>query len=113
MVIACIFTGKHIRNTEVSMVSKQMVITNELGMHARPASLLIHTAKKYKSACTISKNGQSAAFNSLAALMKLRIKNGDTVTLNAEGPDENNALENIAALIENNFGEKADGQNAI
>lgn len=88
------------------MVSRQVVVTNEVGFHARPASLLIHAAKDYRSAFTLDKEGRQTDLGSLISLMKLRVKCGDTVTLSAEGPDEEVALDGLIALIENKFGEK-------
>jgi phosphocarrier protein len=88
------------------MVSRQIVVTNKVGFHARPASLLIHTAQGYKSTFVLEKEGKQTDLGSLISLMKLRVKCGDMVTLSAEGPDEEIALNGLIALIENNFGEE-------
>jgi phosphocarrier protein len=88
------------------MISRQIVVTNKVGFHARPASLLIHAAKNYKSAFTLEKEGRQTDLGSLISLMKLRVKCGDMVTLSAEGPDEESALKGLITLIENNFGEE-------
>lgn len=88
------------------MVSRQVLVTNKVGFHARPASLLIHAAQGYKSTFTLEKEGGQTDLGSLISLMKLRVKCGDTVTLSARGPDEETALKGLVALIENNFGEE-------
>jgi phosphocarrier protein len=87
------------------MVSKEIKVINKIGFHARPASLLIHTAQKYQSKFVLSKNGQSTDLGSLISLMKLRVKCGDTITLNVDGSDEEAALNDFVTLIENKFGE--------
>ncbi|MDR3174205.1 MAG: HPr family phosphocarrier protein [Treponema sp.] len=89
------------------MISKEITVTNKIGFHARPASLLIHTAQKYKSGFTLAKNGQKTSLDSLISLMKLRVKCGDVVTLSVEGPDEREAMEELVTLIKNRFGEEA------
>ncbi|MDR1901304.1 MAG: HPr family phosphocarrier protein [Treponema sp.] len=87
------------------MVEQEVAVVNKIGFHARPASLLIHTAQNYKSVVYITKNGQQIVLGSLISLMKLRVKFGDVVTIKAEGPDEAEALKNLVTLIENKFGE--------
>ncbi|GHU61418.1 hypothetical protein FACS189445_3400 [Spirochaetia bacterium] len=88
------------------MVSKQVTVTNTVGFHARPASLLIHRAKNYQSSFTLTKNGLNTDLKSLISLMKLKVKCGDTVTLSADGPDEGKALEDLVTLIKSRFGEE-------
>ncbi|MDR3174549.1 MAG: HPr family phosphocarrier protein [Treponema sp.] len=88
------------------MVSRQIVVTNKVGFHARPASLLIHAAQTYNSTFTLEKEGRQTDLGSLISLMKLRVKCGDTVTLSAKGPDEEIALKGLVTLIENKFGEE-------
>jgi phosphocarrier protein len=88
------------------MVSKEITVINKVGFHARPASLLIHTAQKYQSKFVLTKNGQSTDLNSLISLMKLRVRRGDMVTLSADGSDEEEAINDFVTLIENKFGEK-------
>ncbi len=64
-------------------------ITDPLGIHARPAGLLVKAAKGLESAITIAKaDGKSAAATKLMAVMGLAIKAGDTVTVTVEGANE-------------------------
>ena len=63
-------------------------ITNPVGIHARPAGLLVQTAKALDSAVTIWKGGKSASAKGLLALMTLGVQQGDTVTVTIEGGDE-------------------------
>ena len=64
------------------------VIKDELGIHARPAGLLVKEAKKYESAIQIVKGAKAVAATKLMAVMGLGVKCGDTVEVEAEGADE-------------------------
>ena len=88
------------------MICKELTVTNKIGFHARPASLLINTSQKYKSLITLSKGDKQADMDSIVSLLKLRVKCGDTIVLKAEGPDESVAINEMAALIESRFGEE-------
>lgn len=74
------------------------IIQDSLGIHARPAGLLVKEAKQYlDTTLTLTKDGKSAKLNQLMRLLSLGVKQGDTVTLTAEGPAEAQA---VAALQE-------------
>jgi phosphocarrier protein len=88
------------------MVSATLEITNRIGFHARPASLLIDRAKQFSSTLTLTKGDRTVGMDSLVALLKLQVKQGDMVTLSAEGADEEAALKSLVSLIEAKFGEK-------
>lgn len=79
------------------------VIKDEVGIHARPAGLLVKEAKKYASTVTIRKDAKSAAATKLMAVMGLGVKCGDTVDVEVEGPDEETACEEIKAFFEANL----------
>ncbi len=85
------------------MKSFEYTIKDEVGIHARPAGLLVKEAKKYQSAITITANGKSAGAAKLMALMGLGVKCGHTVQVTVEGPDEDAAYEGIKAFIEANL----------
>ena len=70
------------------MKSFEYVITESVGIHARPAGLLSKEGKKYKSTITVEKNGTEVNVLKLMALMKLGVKCGETVTVRVEGEDE-------------------------
>ena len=67
------------------------VIKDEIGIHARPAGLLVKEAKKYESKIVITKDGKSAEATKLIAVMSLGVKCGQTITVEATGPDEDAA----------------------
>ena len=61
------------------------VIKEELGLHARPAGLLVKEAKKFQSATTLAAKGKTAAAGKLIAIMSMGVKQGDEVTVQVEG----------------------------
>jgi phosphocarrier protein HPr len=77
-------------------------IKDELGVHARPAGLLVKLAKKYASNVTIEKDGKTCDMRKLMAVMGLGIKQGETITVTVEGEDETVAAEEIAAFLNEN-----------
>lgn len=81
----------------------EYVIKDEVGIHARPAGLLVKEAKKYQSEIHIVKDGKSAAATKLMAIMGLGVKCGDTVAIEVEGADEDAACEGIKAFFEGNL----------
>ena len=78
-------------------------ITDPLGIHARPAGLLAKEAKKFASACTITKNGQTKKLTQLMMIMSLGVKQGESITIAAEGEDEDAAIEALKAFFEGNL----------
>lgn len=74
-------------------------ITNSVGIHARPAALLVETVRRLSSSVTIRKGDQTAAANRMMALMLLGVAQGDQITVTLEGPEE----ERDAVLLENFF----------
>lgn len=79
------------------------VITDEIGIHARPAGLLVKEAKKYLSKIIIASNGKEADANRLMALMSLGVKKNDEVIVTIEGVDENTAAEELYAFFKANL----------
>ena len=85
------------------MKTFEYTIKDELGIHARPAGLLVKEAKKFKSECTITKDGKTKKLTQLMMLMSLGVKQGDTVTVTAEGADEEAAAAALKEFFENNL----------
>jgi len=79
------------------------VITDEVGIHARPAGLLVKEAKKYTSEIIIAKGDKSAKATSLMKLMGMGVVKGDEVTITVEGEDEDVAAAAIEAFMKANF----------
>ena len=78
-------------------------IKDELGIHARPAGMLAKTAKALDSEITITKGEKTVGATKLMALMGLGVKGGDTITVTANGGDEDTALEEIRNFLEGNL----------
>ena len=85
------------------MKSFNYVITDEVGIHARPAGVLVKEAKKYASKITISKEGKSADATKLMALMSMGVKHGEEVTVSVEGDDEETAAVEIEKFFKENL----------
>ena len=76
-------------------------IKDPLGIHARPAGLLAKVAKGFgDTVVTVSKGGSTVKASQLMKLMGLGVKNGDTITVAAEGPAEDAAIEAVKKFIE-------------
>ena len=82
------------------MKSFTYVITDEIGIHARPAGLLVKEAKKYASRVVIRANGKSAEATRLMAIMGMGVKCGQTVEVEVVGDDEDEAFEGMKAFFE-------------
>ena len=78
-------------------------ITDEIGIHARPAGMLVKEAGKFSSKITVSKGDKSAEANKLFGIMGLGVKCGDEVTVKAEGEDENEAISAIENFFKQNL----------
>ena len=88
------------------MKTFEYTIKDELGIHARPAGLLVKEAKKFQSECTITKGDKTKKLTQLMMLMSLGVKQGDTVTVSAEGDDEDTAIHHKKLFIINKKEEK-------
>jgi phosphocarrier protein len=87
------------------MISREFRISNKLGLHARPSAQLTQVAGKFASEIYIAKNNRRVNAKSIMGVMMLAAGPGSTVTVDAEGPDEGQAIDAIAALITSRFGE--------
>lgn len=85
------------------MKSFTYVIKDELGIHARPAGLLVKEVKQFTSAITLECGEKKAAAKGLMAVMAMGVKQGNEVTVTAEGEDEDAAIAAIQAFFETNL----------
>ena len=93
------------RNGANAMITREIVITNTSGLHARPATFFIQKANTYKSSIWIGKEDRKVSAKSLLGVLSLGIAKGMTVTLTAEGQDENAAIAGLVELIDSGFSE--------
>lgn len=88
------------------MTEKEFTISNKLGMHARPAGLLVKEAGRFKSKISISKDGLEINGKSIMGVMLLAAECGSKIRVRAEGPDEKEAVEAIGQLFVRKFDEE-------
>lgn len=81
----------------------EYTVKDEVGIHARPAGLLVKEAKKFQSKVMITKEGKSADASKLMAVMGLGVKCGQTVEVSVEGDDEAEAFEAMKSFFEANL----------
>jgi phosphocarrier protein len=82
-----------------------MVIKNKVGLHARPASVFVREAGKYKSTITVIHGANQANAKSILNVLTLGANQGAEVRICAEGEDAEEALDALVALNDSNFGE--------
>ena len=87
------------------MITREFTISNKLGLHARPSAQLTQTASTFKSEVFIAKNGRRVNAKSIMGVMRLAAAKGSIVTVDADGPDADEALAAIGKLIDSGFGE--------
>ena len=87
------------------MISRDIVISNTSGLHARPATFFIQKANSYRSLIWIEKDDRKVSAKSLLGVLSLGIAKGMTVTLIADGEDEKAAITGLVELIDSGFSE--------
>lgn len=87
------------------MAERSIQIVNKHGLHARPAAEMVKAASRFKSDITISRDDLEVNGKSIMGVMMLAAEHGATITLRASGPDADDALESLAALVASRFGE--------
>ncbi len=78
-------------------------IKDEIGIHARPAGLLVKAAKGLSCKAAMEFNGKSADMTKLFAIMGLGVKHGDTITVNVDGPGEEADAATLLSLLSENL----------
>lgn len=87
------------------MIRKRITITNELGLHARPATMLVKSATKFRSDFRIRKDDMEINGKSIMGVMTLAAEFGAELELIADGADETFMMDEITTLFTSNFGE--------
>lgn len=87
------------------MVSKDLEIRNKLGLHARAAAKLVHTAARFRSDVKVRKGTEEVDAKSILGILLLAAAQGSRITVTANGEDENEALSAVEQLIDSKFGE--------
>jgi len=87
------------------MVIKEVVINNQVGLHARPATFFIQKANEFKSSIWIEKDERRVNAKSLLGVLSLGVVKGTAVSIIADGADEEKAIEVLSALVDADFSE--------
>ena len=87
------------------MITREVTINNQVGLHARPATFFIQKANEFKSTVWIEKDERRVNAKSLLGVLSLGIVKGMTVNIVADGVDEVQATETLAELIDREFAE--------
>jgi len=88
------------------MLNKEITIVNKLGLHARAAAKFVSLASGFESEIMLKRNGKCVNGKSIMGVMMLAAGCGTTIELSANGNDENRAITELNALIEDRFGEE-------
>jgi phosphocarrier protein HPr len=88
------------------MLKKKVLIKNKLGLHARAAVKFVNVANRFRSSVKVEKDGDEIDGKSILGILTLAAVQGSQIILKLSGDDEENALEALAALIDNKFQEK-------
>lgn len=87
------------------MFSREVVVQNQVGLHARPATFFIQKANEFTSGVWISKDDRKVNAKSLLGVLSLGVTRGTSITIIADGADEQIAVDELAELVKTNFAE--------
>ena len=87
------------------MFTKEATVNNQVGLYARPATFFIQKANEFRSTIMVEKEGRKVNAKSLLGVLSLGITKGTSITISAEGADEEEAVIALCTLIASNFGE--------
>ncbi|MBE6781652.1 MAG: HPr family phosphocarrier protein [Ruminococcaceae bacterium] len=87
------------------MCVKEVVINNQVGLHARPATFFIQKANEFKSTVWVEKEERRVNAKSLLGVLSLGIVGGTKISIIVDGPDEESALNALVELVETGFGD--------
>ena len=88
------------------MIERQATIVNQEGLHARPAARIVRLASSFTAAIELSKDGVDVNGKSIMGVMMLAAECGSEITIRADGPDAEQALQALAELVASGFGEE-------
>lgn len=88
------------------MYSREVTVKNQVGLHARPATYFIQKANEFKSTIWVEKDERQVSAKSLLGVLSMGIVRGTTITIKAEGNDEEASVDALVELINSNFEEQ-------
>ena len=86
-------------------VKKDVLVQNQVGLHARPATFFIQKANEFKSSIWVEKDERRVNAKSLMGVLPLGIVGGTSIDIIADGSDEQEAVDSLVALVESGFAE--------
>ena len=86
-------------------VEKILLVENQMGIHARPAAMIVRAANKFEADLFFEKDNEQVNGKSIMGLMMLAATQGTTMTITIEGEDAESAMHDIVSLFENRFDE--------
>lgn len=89
------------------MIEREVEIVNRLGLHARAAAKLVHTAGAYQSRVTLAKDGEEVDAKSILGVLLLAASQGTSIVVRCDGQDEEAAMHAVTELIANRFDEES------
>jgi phosphocarrier protein HPr len=89
------------------MTSQAVTVVNQLGMHARAAAKFVHLATRYEAHVKVARDRREMDGKSIMGILLLAAARGSTITISAEGADEQDAVAALVALVQSGFGDDA------
>ena len=89
----------------MNMCARDVLVQNQVGLHARPATFFIQKANEFKSSIWVEKEERRVSAKSLLGVLSLGIVGGVTIRIIADGSDEQQAVDALVALVESGFAE--------
>ena len=87
------------------MISREVIVVNRLGMHARAAAKFVHVATRYAAQIRVTRDSRQMDGKSIMGILLLAAARGSTITISADGSDERDAVNALVALVQSGFGE--------
>jgi phosphocarrier protein len=101
-----ILSRKSGSGSESTAATREVTVTNRLGVHARPAAMFVKAANKFASDITVEKDGEQVNGKSIMGLMMLAAGLGSKLIISAEGPDAEAAVRELESLFQRKFDEE-------
>jgi len=89
------------------MTSRAVTVVNQLGLHARAAARFVHLATRFEAHIRVTRDSKAMDGKSIMGILLLAAARGTTITISADGRDEQAAVEALVKLVESGFGEES------
>jgi phosphocarrier protein len=89
------------------MTSREVTVVNQLGLHARAAARFVNLATRFSAQIRVGRDARTMDGKSIMGILLLAAARGTTITISADGPDEEDAVRTLVHLVESGFGEES------